>query len=69
MKMPGAMSFGSKKMKSSDKRSFSVKKIRAGYWELVMDKPLTKGEYAFSMMTIGMGSMNAETTTFSFGVD
>ncbi len=68
MKMPGAMSFG-KKAQSSDKIPFSVKKIRDGYWELVIDKPLNKGEYAFSMMDTGMGSMNWETTLFAFRVE
>ena len=69
MKSPGAMPFGSKKMQSSDKFTFSVKKIREGYWELVIDKPLTKGEYAFSMMSMGMASMDGGTTLFAFGVN
>ena len=69
VKSPGAMPFGSKKMQSSDKFTFSVKKIREGYWELVIDKPLTKGEYAFSMMSMGMASMDGGTTLFAFGVD
>ena len=68
MKSPGAMAFG-KKMQSSDKFTFSVKKIREGYWELVIDKPLPKGEYAFSLMSMGMGSMDGSTTLFAFGVD
>jgi hypothetical protein len=69
-KTPGAMPFGSKKMKSGDKYSFSVKKIRDGYWELVIDKTLPKGEYAFAMMDMtsaGAGGMN--TILFAFGVD
>ncbi|MEP7373556.1 MAG: hypothetical protein ABI675_09235 [Chitinophagaceae bacterium] len=66
-KAPGA--FGGKKMQSSDKYTFSVKKIREGYWELVIDKPLPKGEYAFSMMGMGMGNMDGSTTLFSFAVD
>ena len=69
MKTPGAMSFGNKKMQSSDKFTFSVKKIREGYWELVIDKPLPKGEYAFTLMGMGMASMDGSTTLFAFGVD
>ena len=73
MKAPGANPFGNKKMQSSDKLTFSVKKVREGYWELVIDKPLTKGEYAFTSMGMGMGmsmgSMDGGTILFAFGVD
>lgn len=69
MKTPGAMPFGSKKTQSSDKFTFSVKKIREGYWELVIDKSLPKGEYAFTLMGMGMASMDGSTTLFAFGVD
>ena len=69
MKSPGAMPFGSKKMQSSDKFTFSVKKIREGYWELVIDKPLPKGEYAFTVMGMGMANMDGSTTLFAFAVD
>ena len=69
MKAPGAMSFGNKKMQSSDKFTFSVKKIREGYWELVIDKPLPKGEYAFTVMGMGMASMDGSTALFAFGID
>lgn len=69
MKNPGAMPFGSKKMQSSDKFTFSVKKIREGYWELVIDKPLPKGEYAFTVMGMGMANMDGSTTLFAFAVD
>ena len=70
-KSGGAMPFSSKKLQSSDKYSFSVKKIRAGYSELVIDKPLPKGEYAFTMMNTGMGGagMDASTTIFAFGIE
>lgn len=68
MKVPGAMSFGAK-AKSADKISFSLKKIREGYWEMVIDKPLGKGEYVFTMMNMGMGSMDGSSTLFAFGVD
>jgi len=59
--------FGGKKSQSSDKFTFSVKKIREGYWELVIDKPLPKGEYAFSMMN--MGSMDGGTVLFAFAIE
>jgi hypothetical protein len=68
MKSPGASPFGSKKMKSSDKFTFSVKKIKEGYWELVIDKPLPKGEYAFSMMNMG-ASIDGSTTMFAFAIE
>jgi hypothetical protein len=68
-KNPGMSPFGSKKQKSSDKYTFSVKKVRAGYWELVIDKTLPKGEYAFTMMGKGMSTMDGSTTMFAFGVD
>ena len=41
-KYGGAMPFASKKSNSSDKYTFSVRKIRQGYWELVIDKTITK---------------------------
>ena len=66
-KAGGAFSMG--KNKSSDKFTFSVKKIREGYWELVIDKPLTRGEYAFSMMNMSAGAMDGSTVLFAFGVD
>ena len=69
-KTPGAMPFGSKKMKSADKYSFSVKKIRDGYWELVIDKTLPKGEYVFTMMDMmGMSGGGYNSILFAFGVD
>jgi len=62
--------FGSKKPTSSDKFTFSVKKIRDGYWELVVDKPLAKGEYAFTMMDMtNVGSINAGPLVFAFAID
>ena len=68
-KSPGASPFGSKKMQSGDKFTFSVKQIREGYWELVIDKPLSKGEYAFTMMNMGMGNMDGSSLLFAFAVD
>jgi hypothetical protein len=68
-KSGGAMPFASKKNQSSDKFTFSVKKIREGYWELVIDKSLPRGEYAFTMMGMGAGNMDGSTTLFAFGID
>lgn len=58
--------FGGRKSSSSDKYSFSVKKIKEGYWELVIDKLLPKGEYAFTMMGMGMGNMDGGVSLFAF---
>lgn len=57
--------FGGKN-KASDKYSFSLKKIRDGYWELVPDKPLPVGEYAFVVM--GFTTDGAH-SLFAFGID
>lgn len=66
--IPGA--FGKKKISSSDIYSFSVKKVREGYWELMIDKPLPAGEYAFSVMTQTQSmAMNMEKLFFAFGVN
>lgn len=69
MKTGGAMPFASKKNKSSDKFSFSVRKIRNGYWELIIDKSLPKGEYAFTVMGMGMANMDGSVTLFAFAID
>ncbi|MBL7739135.1 MAG: hypothetical protein JNK14_07940 [Chitinophagaceae bacterium] len=59
--------FSAKKTSSSDKYTFSVRKVREGYWELVIDKTLPKGEYAFTMMS--MGNMDGSLLLYAFGVD
>jgi hypothetical protein len=69
MKTGGAMPFASKKNKTSDKFSFSARKIRNGYWELIIDKSLPKGEYAFTVMGMGMANMDGSVTIFAFAVD
>jgi len=69
MKSGGAMPFASKKNKSSDKYSFSVRRIRDGYWELLIDKSLPKGEYAFTVMGMGMANMDGSVTLFAFAID
>ena len=66
-KAPGA--FGGKKLQSSDKYTFSIKKIKDGYWELVIDKNLPTGEYAFTILNMGLGSMDGSSTIYCFGID
>ncbi len=66
-KAPGA--FGGKKLQSSDKYTFSIKKIKDGYWELVIDKNLPAGEYAFTMLNMGMGNIDGSSTVYCFGID
>ncbi|HMG68856.1 MAG TPA: hypothetical protein VK588_14255, partial [Chitinophagaceae bacterium] len=68
-KSGGALPFSSHKSQSSDKYTFSSKKIRDGYWELVIDKTLPRGEYAFTMMETGMASASGGTLLFAFGID
>jgi hypothetical protein len=68
-KSPSALPFGSKKIQSSDKYTFSVKKIREGYWELVIDKTLPRGEYVFTVHGMGMNNMDGSITLFAFGVE
>lgn len=67
-KTPGINPFGSHKIQSSDKYTFSAKKIKDGYWEFIIDKKLPKGEYAFLMTVMGMGGMG-DVIIFAFGVD
>ena len=66
-KSGGALPFSNHKTTSSDKYSISMKRIREGYWELVVDKHLPKGEYAFTLM--GLGGTGGDATLFSFGID
>jgi len=61
--------FGNHKNQTSDKYTYSLKKIRDGYWELIVDKPLPSGEYAFSMMGMGMADANGSHTVFAFAIN
>lgn len=63
------MGYGYKKPTSSDKYTFSVRKVRDGYWELVIDKPLPKGEYAFQVTGYGGNGMDGSTVMYTFAVD
>ena len=67
-KSGGMFSMG-KSSSSSKKYTFSTKKIRDGYWELVIDKTLPKGEYAFTMTGMGMGSMDGSISIFAFAIE
>jgi hypothetical protein len=62
--------FASKKVKASDKFTFSVKQIREGYWELIPDKVLPPGEYAFSALDPTGGSTRGPgVLLFAFGIE
>jgi len=70
MKSPGMVNpFGSKKSQSSDKYTFSTRKIKDGYWELLVDKSLPKGEYIFVMSSMSMNNMDGSMMLFAFAVD
>jgi|GEM_PF-760517 len=71
-KVPGSLSFGSKHITSSEKYTFSVRQVRRGYWEIVVDKTLPAGEYAFTINSamLNPGSaMDNSIGVFAFGVD
>jgi hypothetical protein len=57
------------KTKQSKKYTFSVRKIRSGYQELLIDKPLPKGEYVFMVMGGFEINLDGSATLFAFGID
>ena len=57
----------SKKNKESVKYPCSFKKVREGYYEIIVDKPLAVGEYGFVMMA--MGSLSGSVNIYAFGID
>ncbi len=60
-----------KAKKESTKYTFSIKKIKEGYYEMVVDKTLPKGEYAF-LVTPGImatGNTDGSYLLFAFGID
>ena len=67
MQSYSGMKIMGKSKKESTKYTISVKKIKDGYYEMVVDKTLPKGEYAFVIMN--MGSMDGSYLLFAFGVD
>ncbi len=56
-----------KSKKESTKYTLSIKKVRSGYYEMMVDKILPKGEYAF--IVNDFSSANGSTLLFAFGVD
>jgi hypothetical protein len=58
----------SKTEKANAKYSLSFKKVREGYFEIVVDKKLPKGEYVFINTGQG-GGMDYSATLFAFAVD
>jgi hypothetical protein len=56
-----------KSTKESTKYTLSIRKVRQGYYELIVDKPLEKGEYAF--LVTDAGSMDGSYKLFAFGID
>lgn len=62
-----SMGLMGKSKKTSIKYTLSIKKVKEGYYEMVVDKSLPKGEYAFVMMN--MGSTDQSYSLFAFGID
>lgn len=62
-----SMGIMGKSKKTAVKYTLSTKKLKGGFYELVVDKTLPKGEYTFTMMS--MGSMDQSYTLFAFGID
>ena len=62
-----SMGLMGKSKKTATKYTLSIKKVKEGYYEMIVDKSLPKGEYAFVMM--GMGSMDQSFSLFAFGID
>ena len=57
-----------KNKKESIKYTISIKNVKKGYYELVVDKPLPRGEYAFVMQDMS-GGMDNKSKLFAFGVE
>jgi hypothetical protein len=64
----GGFNFG-KKSSSGGVQTTSFRKVRDGYFEIVIDKKLAPGEYAFLIQQTGMASANGGVILFCFGVD
>lgn len=52
--------------KSSTKYTLSIKKVKENYYEMIVDKTLPRGDYAFVMMS--MSSMDQSYSLFAFEV-
>jgi len=64
----GGFNFG-KKSSSGGVQTTSFRKVRDGYFEIVLDKKPAPGEYAFLVQQTGMASANGGVILFCFGVD
>jgi hypothetical protein len=64
---PGMKLLGKSK-KESIRYTMSIKKVRNGYYELLIDKMLPRGEYSFLVTDMSMG-MDGSSKLFAFGVD
>ncbi len=61
-----SMGIMGKSKKSSNKYTLSIKKLKENYYEMIVDKTLPRGDYAFVMMN--MGSMDQSYSLFAFEV-
>lgn len=63
-----SMGLMGKSKNTATKYTLSIKKIKEGYYEMMVDKSLLpKGEYTFVMMN--MGSMDQSYSLFAFAID
>jgi hypothetical protein len=62
-----SMGLMGKSKKTATKYTLSIKKVKENYYEMIVDKSLPKGEYAFVMMS--MGSTDQSYVLFTFGID
>jgi hypothetical protein len=61
-----SMGLMGKSKKTATKYTLSIKKVKEGYHEMIVDKPLPKGEYTFVMMSM---SMDQSFSLFAFAVN
>lgn len=61
-----SMGLMGKSKKTATKYTLSIKKVKEGYHEMIVDKSLPKGEYTFVMMSM---SMDQSFALFAFGID
>ena len=61
-----SMGLMGKSKKTATKYSLSIKKIKDSYYEIIVDKTLPKGEYAFVMMSM---SADQSYKLFAFAID
>ncbi len=61
-----SMGMMGKSKKTATKYTLSIKKVKEGYYEMIVDKTLPRGEYSFVMMA--SAGMDQSYSTFSFAV-